>query len=71
MAEAYGKINHTDFVNIRQTPGGTIIGRLYPGNPFIYYTGESYTHNGKTWVSTVDNNVWEPGAYGWDEVTEA
>ncbi len=49
MAEAYGKINHTDFVNIRQTPGGTIIGRLYPGNPFIYYTGESYTHNGKTW----------------------
>ena len=22
----------------------------------------------KTQVSTVDNNVWEPGAYGWDEV---
>lgn len=49
MAEAYGKIKHTDFVNIRQTPGGKIIGRLYPGNPFIYYSGESYPHGGKSW----------------------
>ena len=24
--------------------------------------------NGKTWVSLVDNNVWEPGVYGWTEV---
>lgn len=21
---------------------------------------------GSTWVSTVDNNVWEPGVYGWE-----
>ena len=33
-----------------------------------YSTGDKVTHNGKTWVSIVDNNVWEPGAYGWDEV---
>ena len=25
--------------------------------------------NGKRWRSTVANNVWEPGAYGWEEVT--
>lgn len=35
-----------------------------------YMTGDKVTHNGKTWISTVDNNVWEPGVYGWDEVTE-
>lgn len=25
-------------------------------------------HNGKTWVSDIDNNVWEPGVYGWNEI---
>ena len=35
-----------------------------------YMTGDKVTHNGKTWISTIDNNVWEPGVYGWDEVTE-
>lgn len=33
-----------------------------------YMTGDKVTHNDKTWVSIVDNNVWEPGAYGWDEI---
>ena len=35
-----------------------------------YKTGDKVRHNGKIWVSTVDNNVWEPGVYGWDEVPE-
>lgn len=35
-----------------------------------YMIGDKVTHNGKTWVSTIDNNVFEPGAYGWSEVTE-
>ncbi len=35
-----------------------------------YMTGDKVTHNGKTWISTIDNNVWEPGVYGWDEITE-
>ena len=30
-----------------------------------YNIGDKVTHNGKTWVSDVDNNVWEPGVYGW------
>ena len=25
------------------------------------------THNGKTWSSTINANVWEPGVYGWAE----
>ncbi len=33
-----------------------------------YMQGDKVAHNGKTWVSDVDNNVWEPGVYGWSEV---
>ena len=32
-----------------------------------YMAGDKVTHNGKTWTSTVDNNVWTPGVYGWSE----
>lgn len=31
-----------------------------------YMSGDKVTHNGKHWVSNTDNNVWEPGVYGWD-----
>lgn len=43
---------------------------IQPDSTNPYMTGDKVTHNGKTWVSNVDNNVWEPGVYGWDEVTE-
>lgn len=33
-----------------------------------YPKGAKVTHNSKTWVSDVDDNVWEPGVYGWSEV---
>lgn len=33
-----------------------------------YAKGAKVTHNGKKWISTADNNVWEPGVYGWDEI---
>lgn len=33
-----------------------------------YSTGDIVTHNGKTWKSNTEGNVWEPGVYGWDEV---
>lgn len=35
-----------------------------------YNAGDKVSHNGKHWTSNVDSNVWEPGAYGWTEVTE-
>lgn len=35
-----------------------------------YALGDKAAHNGKHWVSTAANNVWEPGVYGWEEVTE-
>lgn len=34
-----------------------------------YPLGAKVSHNEKHWISTVDSNVWEPGVYGWDEVT--
>lgn len=35
-----------------------------------YMEGDKCTHNGKKWISDINNNVWEPGVYGWKEVTE-
>ena len=40
-----------------------------PDSTNPYSAGDKVTHNGKTWVSAVDNNVWEPGVYGWTEVS--
>lgn len=39
-----------------------------PNSTNPYMTGDKVTHNGKTWISIIDNNVWEPGVYGWEEV---
>lgn len=38
-----------------------------PGSTNPYMKGDKVKHNGKTWVSDIDNNVWEPGVYGWSE----
>lgn len=38
------------------------------GSTDAYPLGAKVSHNGKHWVSDVDNNVWEPGVYGWSEV---
>lgn len=45
-----------------------------PDSTNPYMAGDKVTRNGKTWESLVDNNVWEPGAPGtenlWQEVME-
>lgn len=38
-----------------------------PDSTNPYMKGDKVTHGGKTWVSAIDNNVWEPGVYGWEE----
>lgn len=35
-----------------------------------YTSGDVQIHSGKTWESTVDYNVWEPGVSGWREEPE-
>ena len=34
-----------------------------------YALGAKVSHNDKYWISDIDNNIWEPGVYGWSEVT--
>ena len=33
-----------------------------------YQIGDQVTHNGATWESDYDANVWEPGVFGWTEI---
>ena len=33
-----------------------------------YQTGDKVSYDGKHYVSTVNNNVWQPSVYGWEEV---
>lgn len=35
-----------------------------PDSTNAYGIGDKVSHNGQTWESVVDNNVWEPGAVG-------
>lgn len=42
-----------------------------PDSTNPYKVNDKVSHNGKIWVSLVDNNVWEPGVFGWEEVSEA
>src|SRR6056297_245054 len=42
----------------------------YDGTPdTIYQVGDGVSHDSKEWVSTVPDNVWEPGVFGWKEPT--
>jgi len=48
------------------TPEGVISEWKQPtGAHDAYAKGAKVTHKGAVWVSTADNNVWEPGVYGW------
>ena len=38
------------------------------GGHDAYMKGDKVSHNSKHWISNIDNNVWEPGVYGWEEV---
>ena len=45
---------------------GTIAEWKQPtGSQDAYNTGDIVIYNDQTWESTVDNNVWQPGVYGW------
>lgn len=40
---------------------------IQPQSTNPYGKGDRVTHRGKVWISVVDENVWEPGVYGWEE----
>lgn len=39
-----------------------------PDSTNAYQIGDRVTYNGKTWESTIANNVWAPDVYGWIEI---
>lgn len=41
---------------------------VQPDSTNPYMIGDKVIYDGKTWESTVDNNVWQPSVYGWIEV---
>lgn len=56
------------FAEVLAGQDGTDIGEwAQPDSTNPYMQGDRVTHNGKTWTSDIDNNVWEPGVYGWTE----
>ena len=38
------------------------------GSQDAYSKEDKVSHNDKHWISLYDNNVWEPGVFGWNEV---
>lgn len=63
------------FAEVLSWQDGTSIGEwVQPDSTNPYMAGDQVTHNGETWESLIDNNVWEPGAQGsealWQKVTE-
>lgn len=55
------------FKAIGFTPSGVPIWTQPLGASDAYQKGDKVEHKGKIWTSTIDNNVWEPGVYGWEE----
>ena len=52
------------------TPGGYPIWTQPYGASDAYQKGDIVQHKESLWISTIDNNVWEPGVYGWEEYHE-
>lgn len=46
----------------------TIYDWVMPSSTNPYMKGDKVKHNGSNWESEVDNNVWEPGVYGWRQI---
>lgn len=51
------------------TPSGYPIWTQPYGATDAYQTGDIVQHKDSLWISTCDNNVWEPGVYGWNVYT--
>ena len=57
------------FAEILPGQEGTDIGEWkQPDSTNPYMKGDKVTYQGKTYESTIDNNVWAPDVYGWKVV---
>ena len=46
--------------------GETVLDWVQPDSTNPYMKDDKVKYNEKIYVSTIDNNVWEPGVYGWE-----
>ena len=60
-------VSNSLFAKVLIPDENTIYPWEQPDSTNPYKAGDKVTHKGKTWVSAVDGNVWEPGVYGWEE----
>lgn len=58
------------FSKIGFDPSGVPIWTQPLGAHDAYQTGDVVMHKEQKWCSTCDNNVWEPGVYGWETVDD-
>lgn len=59
------------FAEILPGQDGTAIGEwVQPDSTNPYQVGNRVIHNGIIYECVAPNNVWEPGVYGWEIVTE-
>ena len=57
------------FAKVLTDPTGeSILPWEQPDSTNPYMKGDKVKHNGYTWECAIDNNVWEPGVYGWNAV---
>ena len=54
------------FAKVLTAVDGTVLEWVQPDSTNPYMKGDKVMYNGKTWISTIDNNVWSPDAYGWE-----
>lgn len=52
------------FARVLMPEDGSVPEWQQPDSTNAYAKGDRVTHNGSTWLSLVDGNVWEPGATG-------
>lgn len=52
------------------TPQGYPIWTQPLGATDAYQKGDIVQDEGELWISTIDNNVWKPGVYGWEKYAE-
>jgi len=56
---------------VSKMPEGVIPEWTQPaGGHDAYALEDKVIHNEQVWISTVDDNVWEPGVYGWEIVED-
>lgn len=56
------------FAKVLTADDGTVLAWQQPDSTNGYKAGDKVTHNGKTWESLTDGNVWEPGATGTESI---